>query len=88
MDVISINYYTLGVDQDFIGRGHQWTGDKPMMWSEFYYTSSAESSCGGGNADMATQKARGEAYRQYEPPAGRQPGTCPPGGSTPILLAG
>jgi hypothetical protein len=65
MDVISINYYTLGVDKDFVGRVHQWTGDKPMMWSEFYYTSSAESSCGGGNADMATQKARGEAYRQY-----------------------
>ena len=65
MDVISINYYTLGVDKEFIGRVHQWTGAKPMMWSEFYYTSSAESSCGGGNADMATQKARGEAYRQY-----------------------
>ncbi len=65
MDVVSINYYTLGVDQDFIGRVHQWVGNKPMMWSEFFYTSAAESSCGSGNADMATQKARGEAYRQY-----------------------
>lgn len=65
LDVISINYYTLGVDKDFFGRVHQWTGDKPMMWSEFFYTSAAESSCGGNNADMATQRARGEAYRQY-----------------------
>jgi hypothetical protein len=65
MDVISVNYYTLGVDKAFIGRVHQWTGDKPMLWSEFYYTSSAESSCGGANADMATQKGRGQAYRQY-----------------------
>jgi hypothetical protein len=44
---------------------HLWTGDKPMMWSEFFYSSSPESSCGDFNADMATQKARGEAYRQY-----------------------
>jgi hypothetical protein len=65
LDVISLNYYTLGVDQGFINRIHSWTGDKPMMWSEFYYTSAAESSCAGGGADMATQKARGQAYRQY-----------------------
>lgn len=65
MDVISVNYYTVGVDKGFIGRLHQWTGDKPMMWSEFYYTSSAESNCAGGGADMATMKGRGQAYRQY-----------------------
>lgn len=65
MDVISLNYYCVGVDKGFVGRLHQWTGDKPMMWSEFYYTSAAESNCAGGGGDMATQKGRGQAYRQY-----------------------
>jgi hypothetical protein len=64
LDVISINYYTLGVDQPFMQRLYEWTGGKPQMWSEFYYTSAPESNVSAGN-DMKTQKARGEAYRDY-----------------------
>jgi hypothetical protein len=65
MDVISINYYALGIDRGFMERLYNWTGGKPQMWSEFYYTSGAESNAAATNLDMATQKARGEAYRQY-----------------------
>jgi hypothetical protein len=65
MDVVSVNYYTLGVDQPFMRRIHQWAGGKPQLWSEFYYTSGGESACAGGSGDMKTQKARGEAYRAY-----------------------
>lgn len=65
MDVISINYYTLGVDKGFMERLYQWTGGKPQMWSEFYYTSGAESNPSAGGLDMKSQQARGEAYRNY-----------------------
>jgi len=65
MDVISVNYYTVGVDSAFMKRIYEWSEGKPQMWSEFFYTSSAESNVGGHGGDMATQKARGEAYRNY-----------------------
>ena len=65
MDVISINYYTLGVDRGFMERLYNWTGGKPQMWSEFYYTSGAEGNPSAGGLDMATQQKRGEAYRNY-----------------------
>lgn len=65
MDVISINYYALGVDRGFVERLYNWTGGKPQMWSEFYYTSGVESNAAATAMDMPTQKARGEAYRQY-----------------------
>ncbi len=65
MDVISVNYYTVGVDKDFIKRIYKWSGEKPQFWSEFFYSSSATSNVGGHGGDMATQKARGEAYRNY-----------------------
>ncbi len=65
MDVISINYYTLGIDRGFVERLYRWTGGKPQMWSEFYYTAAAESNVAGSSMDMESQQRRGEAYRQY-----------------------
>jgi hypothetical protein len=65
MDVISINYYALGIDRGFIERLYRWTGGKPQMWSEFCYTSEAESNAASTNMDMASQKLRGQAYRNY-----------------------
>ncbi len=65
MDVISINYYTLGVDAAFMKRIHDWSGGKAQMWSEFYYTSGDESNVAAGNGDMKTQRQRGQAYRNY-----------------------
>ncbi len=65
MDVISINYYTCGIDAAFIRRLYEWTGRKPQMWSEFYFTAAKESNVAPGNNDMATQRERGLAYRHY-----------------------
>jgi hypothetical protein len=65
MDVISINYYTWGVDRSFIERLYKWTGGKPQMWSEFFYSSGPESNAASYNLDLASQKLRGEAYRNY-----------------------
>ena len=65
MDIISINYYASAIDAAFIRRLYGWTGGKPQMWSEFYYTSEKESNVKGGGHDMATQQGRGLAYRNY-----------------------
>lgn len=65
MDIVSINYYTLAIDAGFMRRLHGWTGGKPQVWSEFYYTSAAESPCAASGMDMRTQRARGQAYRTY-----------------------
>jgi len=65
MDVISINYYTCGIDAAFIRRLYEWSGRKPQIWSEFYFTASQESNAASGNNDMATQRERGLAYRHY-----------------------
>jgi len=65
MDVISINYYAPGVDRKFVTRLYDWTGRKPQFWSEFYYTSTKESNCSPAGNDLATQRERGKAYRNY-----------------------
>ena len=65
MDVISINYYTRAADLAFMDRLHQWTGDKPQMWSEFYYTGADESNVAPAALDLRTQRKRGEAYRAF-----------------------
>lgn len=65
MDVISINYYTCGIDAAFMRRLYEWTGRKPQMWSEFYFTATQESNVAPSNNDLATQRARGLAYRTY-----------------------
>ncbi|MBN2713255.1 MAG: beta-galactosidase, partial [Planctomycetes bacterium] len=65
MDIISINYYAAGIDSAFVRRLYNWTGGKPQMWSEFYYTGEKESNVAGSGMDVGTQEARGKAYRQY-----------------------
>lgn len=64
MDVISINYYTSGIDAAFVKRLYGWTGGRPQFWSEFYYTATKESN-NGPRLDLATQRQRGQAYRNY-----------------------
>jgi hypothetical protein len=64
MDVISVNYYTYGVDKDFLNRIYKWSGDKPMFLSEFYWSSQKESGLPGGK-DVSGQEERGLAYRNY-----------------------
>jgi hypothetical protein len=64
VDVMSFNYYTNGVDKEFLRRIYDWTGGKPMMLSEFYWSASKESGLSGGR-EVATQQERGLAYRNY-----------------------
>lgn len=65
MDVISVNYYTCGIDAAFIRRLYEWSGRKPQIWSEFYFTATQESNVAPSNMDLATQRERGLAYRHY-----------------------
>ena len=64
LDVMSFNYYTNAVDKDFLRRIYQWTGGRPMMLSEFYWSASKASGLSGGR-EVATQQERGLAYRNY-----------------------
>ena len=63
-DVISVNYYTYGIDRAFVDRIHRWSGGKPQMWTEFHWGSTAESGPP-GRQDLPSQTARGKAYRDY-----------------------
>jgi hypothetical protein len=65
MDVISVNYYTYGLDTDYLQHVHTWSGGKPMFLSEFYWSASNESGLPGGGKEVATQQERGLAYRNY-----------------------
>ncbi len=64
LDVISVNYYTYGIDRTFVDRIHTWSGGKPQMWTEFHWGSTAESGPP-GRMDLPSQSARGKAYRHY-----------------------
>ncbi len=65
MDVWSYNYYTYGLDETFLERIQKATGGKPMMLSEFYWNTFAESGVSGGVKDVSSQRERGVAYRHY-----------------------
>ena len=65
LDVISFNYYTYGLDTHFLDRIRQWTGDRPMVLSEFYFSSPKDSGLPGGAKDVSSQRERGLAYRNY-----------------------
>src|SRR5690606_5832492 len=58
LDIVSINYYTYGLDQRFLKRIREWSGNKPILLSEFYFTSPAESGLVGG-LRMDSQRDRG-----------------------------
>lgn len=65
VDVWSYNYYTYGIDEEFLRKIVKWTGDKPMILSEFYWNSFADSGVAGGVKDVKSQEERGLAYRNY-----------------------
>jgi len=62
-DVISVNYYTYGVDKDFLNRIHTWADNKPLLLSEFYFACRDQGLSGG--TQVANQAERGLAYRNY-----------------------
>ncbi len=63
LDVVSVNYYTYGIEKDFIKRIYDWSGRRPMIFSEWYY-SSTEQGLGGGK-EVKDQAERGLGYRNY-----------------------
>lgn len=65
MDIWSFNYYTYALDRAFLERVRSWTGGKPMILSEFYWSAPSASGLPGGVKDVKTQEERGLAYRQY-----------------------
>ncbi len=64
VDVMSFNYYTYGVDKALLQRVHGWTGGKPMMLSEFFWSSPRDSGLTGGR-EVLSQQERGLMYRNY-----------------------
>jgi len=63
VDVMSFNYYTDALDAELLKRIHDWCG-RPLLLSEFYWASDADSGLSGGRA-VAAQRERGLAYRNY-----------------------
>ena len=63
LDVISINYYTYEIEKNFLDKVHEWSGGKPLMFTEWYY-SSTEQGLGAGK-EVKDQDERGKAYRNY-----------------------
>ncbi len=63
-DVISFNYYTMGIEQDLLQNIHRWSGRKPLMLSEFFWSSPRDSGLVGGR-EVKSQQERGLAYRNY-----------------------
>lgn len=64
LDVVSINYYAYGIDKGFLDRMHTWSGGRPLLLSEFYYSCRDQGLSGGGTR-VADQHERGLAYRNY-----------------------
>ncbi len=63
-DVMSFNYYTMGVDKTLLKNVYEWCGHKPIMLSEFFWSSSRDSGLAGGR-EVKSQQERGLAYRNY-----------------------
>jgi hypothetical protein len=63
-DVISFNYYTHGIEKDLLQNVYKWSGGKPMMLSEFFWSSPRDSGLVGGR-EVKSQQERGLAYRNY-----------------------
>lgn len=62
VDVFSINYYTHGIDREYLTRLHAYA-KKPFILSEFNFGTSEQLS--GGVRDVDNQCDRGLAYRNY-----------------------
>lgn len=64
VDVMSYNYYTYGVDTEALKRYYDWTGGRPMIMSEFFWSSPKDSGLTGGR-EVSSQQERGLTYRNY-----------------------
>lgn len=64
IDVMSYNYYTYDIDPTLLKKVHGWTGGKPMLLSEFFWSSPRDSGLTGGR-EVLSQEERGLMYRNY-----------------------
>jgi hypothetical protein len=64
VDVNSYNYYTHEVDKEQLKQIYKWTGGRPIMLSEFFWSSPKDSGLSGGRP-VLTQQERGLIYRNY-----------------------
>lgn len=64
VDVVSFNYYTYAIDKTLLARVHEWSGGRPMMLSEFFWSSPRDSGLTGGR-ELKSQQERGLSYRNY-----------------------
>jgi len=63
IDVLSINYYSYAIEKEYLEQTHRWSGGKPIILSEWYF-SSTDSGLGAGK-EVQGQKERGLGYRHY-----------------------
>jgi hypothetical protein len=63
LDVISVNYYTYGIETDFLKKIHDWSGGRPLLLSEWYYSATDHGL--GASKEVGDQRARGLGYRNY-----------------------
>ncbi|PTY02938.1 hypothetical protein DB346_07965 [Verrucomicrobia bacterium LW23] len=62
-DIVSINYYTYAIEESFLKRVHEWSGGKPMIFSEWYYAATDHGLNGG--KELKDQAERAKGYRNY-----------------------
>lgn len=63
VDVVSVNYYTYAIEPAFLERVHKWSGDKPIILSEWHFSVTDNGLA--GSREVGSQKERGLAYRNY-----------------------
>ena len=64
LDVVSINYYSYGIESDFLRRIHKLSGGRPLLLSEWHYGAD-DQGLSGGARQVKNQRERGLAYRNY-----------------------
>jgi len=64
LDVVSVNYYTYGLEIDFLKRIHTLSGERPILLSEWHYGATNQGLSGGGR-QVKDERERGLAYRNY-----------------------
>jgi hypothetical protein len=62
-DVASINYYSYAIEESFLKKFNQWSGDKPLIFSEWYYATTDHGLNGGKEVKDQAERAKG--YRNY-----------------------
>jgi hypothetical protein len=63
MDVNSINYYSYAIEESFLNKFYNWSGGKPILFSEWYFAASEHGLNGG--KEVKDQEERAKAYRNY-----------------------